>query len=103
MISVEEIDVDRWSGPFAADLQRRATLALENGKVLTFPRLGFNFAASELDLLAIAVDEGNRKNITFDPATGSCRGGRLAEDERSLVESLLRRFSEIERRISSRG
>ena len=39
------------------------------------------------------MEQGDRKNITFDPATGTCRGGKLAEDERSLVESLLRRFS----------
>jgi hypothetical protein len=95
MIPVEEIATDRWSCPFAADLQRRATLALENGKVLTFPRLGFDLTAGELDLLAAGVDEGSRKNITFDPATGTCRGGRLAEDEYSLVERMLRRFSEI--------
>ena len=92
---VEEIDIDHWSGPFAADLQHRATRALENGKVLYFPRLGFELAAEEADVLTIAVEEGKRKNITFDPATGTCRGGMFADDQRQRIETLLRRYSEV--------
>ena len=95
MAPVEEIDIEQWSGPFVADLQRRATSALESGKVLYFPRLGLDLTPNEARLPALAVAEGNRKNITFDPRSGTCNGGNLAEDECRLVERLLRRFSDM--------
>jgi hypothetical protein len=94
MSAVEEVDAELWTGPFAPDLQRGVTSALEAGKVLYFPRLGLDLTQDEKRLLALAITEGNRKNITFDPAAATCHGGALAEDECRLVESLLRRFAD---------
>jgi hypothetical protein len=95
MVPVENIDIDQWAGPFPSALQQRALAALESGKVLYFPRLGFDLGAREAGLLGIDVAKGNRKNITFDPATGRCHGVDLAEDEHSRLKSLLKRFSDM--------
>jgi hypothetical protein len=94
MIPIEEIDIEEWPGPFPPDLRRRATSALESGKVLVFPRLGLGLDAEEIGLTRLALADGNRKNITFDPVSGACSGSNLADPERRLVERLLRRFSD---------
>ena len=35
------LGIDRWTGPFSAELRAQAVDALENGKVLVFPELPF--------------------------------------------------------------
>ena len=64
---LETLPVSGWDGPFPPDLQRRATEALEAGRVLVLPALRFTVAAAEQRFLNPASLGGSRKNISLDP------------------------------------
>jgi hypothetical protein len=90
---VESLEIDLWSGPFAADLQRQAIRALERGKVLYFPRLAFVLDPEEQSLLTAGLSNGKAKNISLDPATGACQGIVGSPQERLRVAAMMERFA----------
>ena len=57
-----------WIVAPATELQRQAEAALEDGKVLFFPRLGFPLKADESRFLDPAL-AGSAKNVSFNLAT----------------------------------
>ncbi len=67
-------DAGGQDAPFALE-------ALEQGKILFFPRLPFTLAAEEITLLDPALVDPKRKNISFQPLneklTGVAMAGRL--------------------------
>lgn len=91
---IESLEIERWSGPFAPELRRRATDALERGKVLYCPKLAFALRADEEALLSPTLSDGKAKNISLDPATGTCQGTRAEGDERKHLAAMMERFAE---------
>ena len=88
---IETLPIADWHGPFAAAAQVRAIDALEAGRVL-LAQLPFALAPEERFLLSPAVMGSERKNISFDPASGRSgqhlarrrRGGTPADDAAPL-------------------
>jgi len=64
---IATLDVDRWTGPFDAATRATAQDALEDGKVLYFPKLPFTVGNSENGLLTDTLSNGRAKNISRDP------------------------------------
>jgi hypothetical protein len=93
MEALEEFDIGEWSAPMTAETQRRAADALESGKVLFFPRLGFPMDADERRLFSAELARGDRKNITLDPKTGTCHGTELEGPAKARLEELMQRFA----------
>lgn len=93
MTPVERIDITEWSGAVAPEARRRAADALEAGRVVFFPHLGFRTDAGEQAFLSGALAKGDRKNITLDPTSGTCQGVDLQGDRRLRLEALLQRFA----------
>jgi hypothetical protein len=91
---LEMLPVERWAGPFGPDLQRRAVDALEAGRVLFFPRLAFDLDEAERALLAAATADGRSKNVSFDPATGACKGTAVPEEQQPRLAAVMRRFGD---------
>jgi hypothetical protein len=91
---IEVIEVDRWSEPIPAETKDRAVDALERGRVLFFPQLGFDLNAGERALLSADVAKGDRKNITLDPETGKSYGSNLDDEGTLRLEAMLGRFSD---------
>jgi hypothetical protein len=85
-------EIDRWSGPFPEDMQRRAVDALENGLVVYFPNLPFRLEASEQGLLSPSVADAKSKNVSLDPKSGAVKGTSAAEAERVKLQAMLGRF-----------
>ncbi|HXQ66169.1 MAG TPA: Kdo hydroxylase family protein [Alphaproteobacteria bacterium] len=90
---IESLSIERWSGPFAPELQRRATDALESGKVLYCPKLAFAIEEGEQALLSPALSNGKAKNISLDPLSGACQGLAAASEVSARVAAMMERFA----------
>ena len=103
---IVEIDATTWQAvaPNAA-----WTVALEAGKVLYFPRLGFDLLLQEAGLLNPAVRSLKSRNISLD-AAGALRGasgepatvqalaamiGRFRAQSQQLIHALLPRYTDF--------
>lgn len=88
-----ELELDRWSGPFAHETQEKATKALESGKVLVFPHLAFALEPEERPLLSPSFSNGKSKNISLKPSGelgGTEAAGEVAERLRAMMERFAR-------------
>lgn len=74
-----------WTGPFSTVEQESAITALENGKVLYFPNLHFEFRSAEEALLTPEILAEGVKNISFNPQSGKIKGAAASKDK-SLSE-----------------
>lgn len=101
--AIVTLDADDWRRPGS---HREWIDAVEDGKVLYFPRLAFELAAGERALLKPEMLAKRSRNISMD-ATGGVRGladlsmlanlqgllGRFAQQARSLVDGLFPAYS----------
>jgi len=90
---LECMQIAAWGGPFASELQARAAEALEDGRVLILPRLGFATTNEEARLLTAEVAAPGSKNISLDPASGDCRGTSLQGAEATALARMMDRFA----------
>jgi hypothetical protein len=95
MGAVETLPIEHWHGPFAADVQRRGLAALEAGSVLFLPHLAFVLDETERSVLAEASGDGRHKNISFDAATGRCKGVDLQGAAAAPLALVMRRFADV--------
>ncbi len=89
---LEELPVADWHGPFSPDLRDRAIRALERGRVLYLPRLAFRTQPDEAGFLTGAAAGGERKNISFDPATGQTSNTALPAADAARIAAMMDRF-----------
>jgi hypothetical protein len=89
----EVLPITAWSGPFEPGLQARAAEALEAGRVLVLPDLGFAIGGEEASLLIAEAAAPGSKNISLDPATGRCRGTSLEGAESMALARMMDRFA----------
>ena len=90
MSQIDTLTVSDWAPRPAEDDSRRAAAALEAGKVLYLPALGFMLMPQERRFLDPRWSDLKAKNISYDPASGAIKGARGnasdLEDLRKLVE-----------------
>ena len=91
---IETLPIAAWHGPFDAALQARAIDALEAGRVLLLANLPFRPLPDETPLLSPAVMGSERKNISFDPASGEVGNTALTGAEAEHLRTMLRRFGD---------
>ena len=96
---IEGLPVAAWHGPFDAVLQRRAIDALEAGRVLLLAQLPFPTTPDETFLLSPAIMGTERKNISFDPMSGSVSNTSLAGAQADSLRVMLRRFGDKAERL----
>ncbi len=87
-----QIATRRWDAAFDTPTQAEVLTALEDGRLVVLPHLGFALAAEDLALLARAAPDATRKNITLDPASGSLLGTALDDADSARLAMLLDRF-----------
>jgi hypothetical protein len=90
--------VSDWAVAPAAELQRQAELALEDGKVLFFPRLAFPLKADESRFLDPAL-AGSAKNVSFNLATRKLGKCACPEKDREALIELMQRFAKNARQF----
>ena len=89
---LETLPLDRWDGPYDADLKARAVSALEQGAVLFFPHLAFTLSDAEKLFLDARVSDGKAKNISLDHATGKLQASSLTGDKAKALAAMIERF-----------
>jgi hypothetical protein len=92
--NIEQLPLTDWHGPFDPALRQRAVDALEGGRVLLLPLLPFSLLADETPLLSPAVMGSERKNISFDAATGQTTNVSPSASETGTLGRMLRRFGD---------
>ncbi len=92
--AVETRPIATWDGEIPPELQRRASDALESGKVLFFPDLPFRVEAGETGFLSQTAASGERKNVSLDPKTGKLGGTAYQGEEAIALAAMLERFGQ---------
>jgi 3-deoxy-D-manno-oct-2-ulosonic acid (Kdo) hydroxylase len=90
---VLQLPVEQWDGPITPEIRTVALTALEAGRVLVLPHLPFALREPERQLLSANAADNTRKNISFDPATGTAHGTTLAGEEMTRLKAMLDRFA----------
>lgn len=90
---IEALPITAWHGPFAPALRDRAIEALEWGRVLQ-AALPFALAPGEMPLLSPSVMGSERKNISFDAASGRVANTSLTGGDVDRLRAMLRRFGD---------
>ncbi len=95
---LEHLPIADWGGPFNAALRTRAVDALEAGRVL-LAQSPFRVEAEEMFLLSPSVMGSERKNISFDPVSGSIGNTSLTGAQADRLRAMLRRFGDQAERL----
>jgi len=81
------------SDTFSPAQKREALAALENGKVIYFPKLTFELTEDEKSLLTPTLSDGKAKNISMDP-NGRIQHSAAQGAQRELLTGMMQRFAE---------
>lgn len=92
MDALRTLNLALWTGPFGEAERRDAIAALENGKVLFFPRLPFILHDEEKPLLTPELSSGRAKNISLAPS-GKLKHETGSAEERALLQGMMQRFA----------
>lgn len=92
--AVKSLDITSWNGPVHSAMSASAVEALEDGRVLYFPRLTFVLSPDEQRFLSPATADEKAKNVSFDITTGTLKHARGSPAEIAAIAAMLRRYSE---------
>ncbi len=87
---LEPIESAHWDGPFPPGI----ATALEAGKILIAPRLGFELLDRERGFLSPDCLDGKSKNVGYRPAQGVLQGTGCKGTDRQDLAAMLRRYRE---------
>lgn len=90
---IETLPIADWHGPFEQVLQMHAVDALESGHVLQ-AQLPFQILPDEAFLLSPSIMGSERKNISFDSASGRIGNTALSGAQADRLRTMLRRFGD---------
>src|SRR5258705_6164739 len=93
---VVEVPFSDWDQKAPAALQHDAIDALEDGKVLFFPKLAFPLSAVELKFLDPSL-AGSSKNVSFNSVTGKLGQCACPEGSKDALIAMMARFAKSAR------
>lgn len=96
---IEELPFDHWNPAVDAAVQSSVTTALERGRVLYLPRLGFQVRPEEQRFLAADWSDGKSKNIYLRGAERRLRGAQGNPDDLRGLREMLERFGQQARQL----
>jgi hypothetical protein len=91
---VETLDVTAWEGPAHTNMRESAVEALEDGKVLYFPRLAFALSSDERRFLSPQFADAKAKNVSFDRARGAVKHAVGSRPDVDAIAAMMRRYAE---------
>ena len=93
---LKTLTTSTWQSDLPTPIQTELTESLESGQVLYLPKLSFQLAKNETELLTPNYISPKSKNISFNKLTSEIRG--LAKDapqiKSTLLHSLLARYAD---------
>jgi hypothetical protein len=96
---LEPFEASRWDASFTAEEQDRSLNALEQGRLLYFPRLPFILDDDEVRFLSPAWSDGLAKNISFDPQRGTLKGLKAGGPDIRVFHAMMTRYAAATRRL----
>lgn len=93
MKSLETLDINSWEGFTSQDVQQRALLALEQGKILYLPRLSFSLDKDEINLLSPHKADPSKKNISYDVKKNQLAGALCQPEEMERLKAMIKRYA----------
>jgi hypothetical protein len=90
---LETLDISGWEGPVSTNMPISATDALEDGKVLYFPRLAFVLPADERRFLRPSVADAKAKNVSFDPSSDALKHARGSDADLVAISAMMHRYA----------
>jgi hypothetical protein len=91
---VETLDLASWDEPARTNMTTTPVDALEDGKVLYFPRLAFALSNDETRFLSPGAVDAGAKNVSFDSKTGAVKHARGSEADIAAISAMMRRYSD---------
>lgn len=92
---LETLDMISWEGPLHTNMAGSAMTALEDGRVLYFPRLAFALLPEEGRFLSPAVADARAKNISFDANTDALRHAVGSSPELQAIKAMMQRYARL--------
>lgn len=90
---LETFDINSFNIPVSSEIQRKAVEALEQGKVVYFPRLSFDLQPEELKFLSHHLVDPKSKNISYDVKNDKLGGAICSELEKQKLKEMIRRYA----------
>ena len=90
---LETVDMTSWEGPLHTNMASSAVTALEDGKVLYFPRLAFALSAGETHFLSPAFADAKAKNVSLDANTDALKHAVGSPPELQAIKAMMQRYS----------
>jgi 3-deoxy-D-manno-oct-2-ulosonic acid (Kdo) hydroxylase len=91
---IETLDVTAWDMPARTNMAAEPVDALEDGKVLYFPRLAFALAADETKFLSPASVDAKAKNVSFDASSGAVKHANGTAEDVAAIAAMMLRYSD---------
>src|SRR2546423_9208300 len=90
---LEELKLDTWNPVLTAAAQAVATDALEAGRILYLPRLGFALLPHEQRFLSAEWSDGETENINLRGGERRLRGARGGRADLDPMQAMMERLS----------
>jgi hypothetical protein len=94
---LDELHVNTWRASSADPSAMHAAAALEDGRILFAPHLGFELSDNERQFLSLACLDGKSKNVSFRPDSGAVHGTLCQGAELEGLRGMLSRFHQHSR------
>lgn len=93
MNPLHSVPLTDWAERATDGVRSEAQTALESGRVLFFPELGFALEDGEKELLSPALSNGRAKNISLDPG-GKLKHIDVTPAQHKLLQAMMERFAQ---------
>jgi 3-deoxy-D-manno-oct-2-ulosonic acid (Kdo) hydroxylase len=90
---LETLDIASWDGPILTNMRGSAIEALEDGRVLYFPRLAFALCTEEAPFLAPEAADASAKNVSFDARADALKHATGSAQDLAAMTAMMRRYS----------
>lgn len=91
---VETLDLASWDEAARTNMPVAPVDALEDGKVLYFPRLAFALSGNEARFLSPDFVDAGAKNVSFDSKNGAVKHARGSEADVAAIAAMMRRYND---------
>lgn len=90
---LESLGIESYEAPIAKEIKEKAINALEQGKVVYFPKLPFDLKSDEMQFLTHTIVDPKTKNISYDINNDRLNGTLCKELEAQKLKEMIRRYA----------
>lgn len=91
---LETFTTAHWQEQIDPEIQKIAVQAIEQGKILFFPKLKFNLSETEVEELTTALVRKGTKNVSYNFNNGELRGSQDDALTQDAIKAIMRRYAE---------